>query len=409
MNPSTTLRLALRNLLRSRRRTLVTMTAVIAGVSLSIIGRGFLDGMDEAIIVGAIDGTVGHVTARPADYPERSMQHPIDELLAIDDATRALVDKDAVAVTGRTFLAPLIAHGRDALRAVAIGFDPATDERVFPRTHWRIEGAMPKAGVDEVGVSPQLAALLDIAVGDTVILQVRTHHGAMNALQARVSGIVGTGNLALDMRGAWVPMPLVEKLVTSSAPSHLSVRLSDRDDAAAFAVRLQAALGAQAEVVTWKTETDELLALQATRRGALNMVVLVLLALAAFGIANTVLMAAHERVREVGTLRAMGMTEGGVTSLFLLEGALIGLVGGLVGAGIGAAACARWASHPIDPSKATEAQGSNISLSPLIYTSVDPAAIGAALALGVVVSILASLYPARVAAKMVPADAVRAS
>lgn len=409
MSAGTTARLAARNLTRSKRRTFTTMTAVVAGVSLSILGRGFLDGMDEALIVGAIDGTVGHVTARPADYPTRPGQHPLDDLLAVGPDARALLERDAVAVAPRTYFAPLVARGADSIRATAIGFDPDADEKVFPRTHWRVlDGAMPRAD-DEVGVSPSLASLLSLKAGDPVVLQVRTHDGAMNALEAKVVGVVRTGNVALDARTVWAPAALTRKLVVAEAPTHVSAKLRDRDDAAAFAAKLAAAMGAQASVVTWETETKELLALQQTRRGALNMVVFLLLALAAFGIANTVLMAAYERVREVGTLRAMGMTEGGVVALFLVEGGLIGLVGGAVGAALGAGACTWFATHPIDLSAATEAQQSSVSMSPLVYTSVATPTVVVALVLGVVVSVIASLYPARVAARMVPADAVRAS
>jgi ABC-type lipoprotein release transport system permease subunit len=131
------------------------------------------------------------------------------------------------------------------------------------------------------------------------------------------------------------------------------------------------------------------------------------MALAGFGIANTILMAAHERVREVGTLRSMGMTEGGVLQLFLLEGALIGLLGGVFGALWGGGLAAHWARHPIDFSQAMQSRGS-LSISALVYTRFSPEAIAFGVALGVVISILASIYPARVASRMVPADAVRA-
>lgn len=406
---STVVRLALRNLWRSPRRSALTLIAVVAGVAITIIGRGFLQGSVESVIVGAVDGTVGHVTARPPDYPTRPLQHPVDELLEVNAATERLLTANARAWTGRTLFTPLVSKGGGALRVSGIGFDPARDETVFPRTRWHVDGTMPRGGEREVGVSPQVARLLDLSPGDVVVLKVRGHDGAMNALEATVSGVVRTGNLALDARGLWAPIALTRELVGSAAPSHLSVKLADRDDAAAFAARLGKVLGEGAEVVTWQEETSELVALQETRTKALDMVVFVLLALAAFGIANTILMAAHERVREIGTLRSLGMTEGGVVRLFLLEGALIGLVGGALGVALGGGLVAYWSRHPIDLTKVMEAQGASYAISPLIYTRVEPPLLVAALLLGVVVATLASLYPARVASRMVPADAVRAN
>jgi ABC-type lipoprotein release transport system permease subunit len=162
-------------------------------------------------------------------------------------------------------------------------------------------------------------------------------------------------------------------------------------------------------VVTWRYETADLLAVQAIRRRALEFVVFILMALAAFGIANTILMAAHERVREVGTLRSMGMTEGGVLRLFLLEGALIGLFGGLLGALWGGALVAHWSKSPIDFSQVFERSQQSLSVSALVYTRFSPSVIAGAVVLGVVISILASIYPARVASRLVPAEAVRAN
>jgi hypothetical protein len=187
-----------------------------------------------------------------------------------------------------------------------------------------------------------------------------------------------------------------------------AVRLGRRGDADAFAPKLKAALGGSAEVVTWRDETADLLRIQAIRRQALSFLVFILMAMAAFSIANTILMAARERVREVGTLRSMGMTEGGVLSLFLLEGSLIGFFGGLLGAVWGGGLIAYWSMNPINFSREMERMGHSLSFSALVYTRFSFGALAGGAVLGLVISVLASIYPARVASRMVPADAVRA-
>jgi ABC-type lipoprotein release transport system permease subunit len=403
-----TLRLATRNLQRSPRRTLLTMSAVIAGVGVFILGEGFVSGLTENILVAAIQGTVGHVLARPADYPTQPGQHPVDELLQINPEARSLLDKDSLAWTTRTYFAPTVAAGADSLRAVAIGFDPARDTAVFPRDQWKVLGTMPGAGDDAVAVSSRVARLLELELGSHVILQVRTHRGAMNALEVAVAAITTTSNPALDSLGIFVPAPLTQKLLATDLPSHISVRLSSRDAAEGFGKQLAAALGPQASVATWREETAELVQIQNVRRRALDLVMAVLMALAAFGIVNTVLMAAYERVREIGTLRALGMTERGVLELFVAEGLLIGLVGSLLGAAWGTALTYHWSVHPIDFSKTMEQAGGAYSASALVYTRVSSEIVLLTVALGVLVSALASIYPARVASRMAPADAVRA-
>jgi putative ABC transport system permease protein len=334
----------------------------------------------------------------------------VDRLLTVGPAARALLDREAVAWTERVLFTPLAATRADSLRVVAIGYHPTRDPAVFPRTSWRVEGALPAERGLEVAMSHRVARLLGLERGGHLVLQVRTRAGAINALEVTVTALVTTGNAALDRLGLFVPQALARQLVNTELPSHVAVKLRQRGDAAPFAAKLRTALGGEAEVVTWRDETAELVRLQELRRRALNLVMFVLMAVGALGIANTVLMATHERVREIGTLRALGMSEGGVLRLFLGEGLMIGLAGSLLGALWGGGLVAYWARHPLDLTKAfaNETSGA-VPLSALVYTRLAGEVIAGAVVLGVVVAVLASLYPARMASRLAPADAVRGS
>lgn len=403
------LRLALRNLFRNPRRTLLTMVVVVVGIGVFILGEGFVSGVEENIKVASIEGLNSHVTARPASYPREGLQHPVDELLAIDGRTRRLLDERTESWTERIIFSPTAASAADHVRVRAIGYDPVRDGAVFSRRRWRIEGREPEADGGEVLITEGVARLLELAPGDQFILQVRTHRGAINALQVTVSGIAATGLSNIDLIGLLVPLPLARRLIAAEAPTHISARLADRDAAPAFKSLLADALGEQAEVVTWQEDTRDLLALQSIRRRALLIVVAILLLLAGFGMANIILMGAHERTREIGTLRSMGMTTEGVVGLFVIEGLILGVAGSVAGALAGGAITAWWAVNPIDMSEIlASVSGPNMAMSALIYTRFSLTVIAAGFAFGVVVSILSSLYPARVAARLQPADAVRA-
>ncbi len=405
----TVARLAGRNLRRSPRRTVLTTIAVVAGVAVYLLGQGFIGGIEENILATAINSQTGHVLVKPQGYPLQAGLHPVDALVTLTPEARALLDSEAEAWTGRLYFAPTAASGSDATRVVAIGYHPERDAAVFRRDDWKVDGALPRADAHEVAVSFRLARLLELEPGDPLVLQVRTHRGAMNALQVTVSARVSTGNSAADMLGMFVPGPLAQELVGTALPSHVAVKLRSRDAAEDFAARLRAAQGEGVKVTTWDDETRELIELQGVRRRVLNVAVFILMALAGFGIANTVLMAAYERTREVGTLRSLGMTEGGVLRLFLVEGALVGLMGALLGALLGGGLLWHWSRNPIDLSASFEAQGSALPVSALLYTQFEAGMLVTAVVMGTVVAILASIYPARVAARMVPADAVRAS
>lgn len=402
-------RLAWRNLSRHKLRSALTAVSIVAGVGVLVLGEALVGGIGENFLGAAEETHLGHLVVRPADYPTRGASLPLEKLVQLTPAARALLDGEAVAWTGRVLFAPVVVHGADSIRARAIGLEPGTDEKVFPRTRWKVEGRFPAAEAEEIAVAPSVARLLSLAPGDRVVLQVRTHQGVLKSLEVSVVGVVSTGNMGLDVLGLFVPMELTKKLTGVDGPTHVAVKLGARGDAAAFKPRLAAALGPEVAVATLAEETAELAELQKARQASFDLLVFIILALAAFGIANAFLMAASERTREVGTLRAMGMTEGAVTRLFLLEGALLGLFGSLLGVAWGGGLSGWFAAHPLDFSAAVEhASVGTLPMSALIYARFNAPMLAWGLVLGVGVSLLASWYPARVAAALRPADAVRA-
>ena len=214
--------------------------------------------------------------------------------------------------------------------------------------------------------------------------------------------------------GFFVPPALVEKLVvTRGRFSHLATRLADRDDSPRFAKELETRLAGAASVTTWREETRDLIEIQRIRQTAMDLLALAIMAIAATGIANTVLMAAHERVREIGTLRAMGLDRRGVVGLFVLEGLVMGGVGGLLGALLGGGYNHKLSVDGIDLSSVIEAAGTggcdeSLPMSTMLYRESSLGGEAGAARVGLAVALLRSVYPAVLAARRPPADALTA-
>lgn len=406
-----TLHLAIRNLLRQFRRSAFSTVSIVAGVAVIILGRGFTGGFEENIIRASIDTFTSHLMALPADYPQRGLQHPVDHLLTLPPEAEAWLGTRAKAWTRRTLFVPRAVHGADAMRIRAIAFDPATDEAVFPRTAWEVDGRIPTTRADGILVSTGVAKVLDLHPGDALILETRTMDGALNALEIPVAGVYQAHNPMLDVGGAFLPADLAADLIQAGPHfSHLCVLLPDRDGTDAAAAALAPLLGSEARVRTWWDEAGPLVEAQKVRQQAFDFLAFILLAIAAAGIANTVLMAAYERVREIGTLQALGMTRAGVVRLFVTEGLLMGIAGAILGAALGGWVIWDWSVHGLDISGVMKAKGdsvNNIPLSTMLYTPFSEAVIAGAMGFGVVVAVLASVYPALLASRMSPADAVR--
>ncbi|MEZ4320927.1 MAG: FtsX-like permease family protein [Myxococcota bacterium] len=401
------LRLAVLNLTRSVRRSVLSMSSVVLGVAVIIVGQGVIAGFEENSIRAAVDGLTGHVQIRPRDYPTEGLAHPIDKLAPVDPALADWLDANTSAWTARTVFVAEAVHGADAMPVRAIGVDPAKDSEVFPRSGWTIDGSEPVSAEDGVLLSTGVARLLELKAGDTVVLQAHTTGGAMNALEVPVAGVFNAGTPMLDRFGVVLARDLARDLLQSGdRTSHVSVRLDDREQTEAFAARLTERLPEDREIVTWIDECAPVLAFQAVRQAALNLVVLALMGMSATGIANTVLMAAYERVREIGTLRAMGMTRAGVMQLFVLEGALLGVVGGSLGALLGAAVVLWFEDRGIELPLAL-ATG-HLPVSTILYLRFSLAVAAFSALFGLTTAVLASVYPAVVASRPAPAEAVRA-
>jgi putative ABC transport system permease protein len=136
------------------------------------------------------------------------------------------------------------------------------------------------------------------------------------------------------------------------------------------------------------------------------IIVLIVLAISAVGIVNTILMSVFSRVREIGVLRAYGMTSRDILRLFTLEGLVLGLAGSLLGVGLGALVNFFLISHGMDMSAYAQSFGS-IPVGGILHGEWNPKTMVIGFIFGVVLSVLAARIPARRAARLKPTDALR--
>ncbi|HND30651.1 MAG TPA: ABC transporter permease [Myxococcota bacterium] len=394
------LRLSFRNVLRNPGRTAITSVAVVAGVALMILGWGLVDGVDENVLRASSQTMTGDVLLRPVDYPTDGTSFPLDKAKAIPTISPVLAD-----VAPRAFFQGRLVAGTDSTRVTGLAYDPDLDPKVFPRENWRIEGAWPSPGALELVVGSRLSRILGIHVGDSVILEARTQAGAMNALTYRVSGLLSSDNSAVDGSVVWLPMPLAEDLlILGGLRTHVALKL--KQGTADEAVASLTTPGWTARTV--RQECADVLELNNFRRRAIVFLVFVIMAIAATGITNSVLMGAFERVREIGALRALGMDRTDIAALFLFEGLTMGLLSALVGAVIGSGLVLRWQTHGFVLSEDMMQNAGQMAMGAEIYTRFSLQMTIGSVVFALIIAQLASIYPMIFATRLNPADAVRA-
>lgn len=409
MSASSLARLALRSLVRNRRRSFITLAAVAVGVAVVIFAHGFGEGLMRMMVRNSLENRLGAMQVHARGYLDASEAAPLkldlpnaEELIA---KTRAV--PGVVAVTPRIRFGALVGNGRTSSVVVAEAIDPARELTVCPGRRAEVDekaGAFisderPRAGV----IGAELARSLNVKKSDLVTLQAAGREGAQNALDLEVGGVSkGAASLFESKRVVLVPLPYAQELLQMQGRvTELAVRVDDIGRIPAIAAELQRVLGDDVEVSPWDEVMPYLRDAVARLAIVLRGISAVLFFIVVFGVVNTMLMNVYERTREIGTLMAVGVRRRQILALFLFEAAVIGVVGGVLGAiaGLAGTFAAGVQGITITPPGALFAQ----VLHPVARVDL---AVGAII-VAVVGAVLAAAWPAYKASRMNPVEALR--
>jgi putative ABC transport system permease protein len=341
-------RLGLRNLARNRRRTALSLAIVGAGTAALVVTAGFVrfsfDGLREAMIHGGL----GHLeVADSAEVASRGGatldRRPAAALAGWQEIRSSLEALPRVAAVGANLHLMGLAQTADGRSAsfVAVGVEPDRERRMGFETKVRAGAGLgetpPAPGEDPALVARGLAATLGVEPGDTLTLVVTTESGSLNALDVTVAGVVTTGVAELDTRWVKLPLATAQRLLETGLVSNLLVGLDDTRDTDAVAGAVRSALAGHPglAVTPWRERAPfygQVRALYLSIFVFLGSIVVVLVVLAT---SNTLVMAVMERVREIGTLRAIGTSRGQVAALLVAEAAWLGLLGAAAGGALG--------------------------------------------------------------------------
>lgn len=416
------LSIAFRNLLRAKRRTLLSGGTMVLGSGALVLGSGLSDGIARQLTDSLVAVQTGHVqvVARPLDFvPQNSPfdAYSLERLRGATELARRIEreGRGHGVVRAVPFLygrGTAIAGNRSSLASV-IGIDPAREPEL-QRAQVAQEGTFLPAGDDTaVYIAAPMARKLRLSVGDSVSFVVQTPQGAVNSMDAIVCGVFRKGAPWHD-NGFYVSLKAAQTLYDwPGDATNVKVTLANGTAARARAIRpLLERIAAEGPApdpkTTLRVETFEeagrfSFSIIQANGTALAILSSFLFSAAAVGIVNALLMSVHERTREIGTVRALGMRRRSVVRLFVLEGFALGIVSAVVGVTLGGLAVLYWGWRGIPMNTITLAwmAGGDHLFPVLRATNVLRA--GGAIAL---LSTLAALYPARVASRLEPREAL---
>ena len=453
------LMMAAKNVLRNTRRSFLTCLVIALGLMFMFTVRGFLNGLQGEAIAGIIEGDLGDLQITRIGYQEALPAKALDYLFAFTPEMRAVLaaEPEVRAYSERISFGGLINHQRSQTTTpfMGVAMDPAQDVKVCPRFPNNVKkgnGEFLKAGVERAAVidtskvedipDADATSSVDLTkpvsrdavknlptkeseyfqvvvgktmadgfadpksgikakVGDDMILLASDVNGGQHSLGASLIGLLDIANPGAAKMVAVVSIGAARKLLAAEGKAtQVVVGLKKRESRFAVQKSLNEKLKPYGlHAMRWDelAPFSQIIELQNMIFGIVMGVIMAIVALA---IAITSLMTVMERTREIGALMAMGFNRFHVMSMFLIEGATIGLLGGMIGIALGAVLVTILGKVGLP--FVIPFTTSVVTIRPFF----TPGFLIGAATVGVLTAVAASLYPAWQASRLKPLEAL---
>ncbi|HEY0963674.1 MAG TPA: ABC transporter permease [Pseudomonadales bacterium] len=392
--------IATRFLREGRAQSALILVGIAVGVAVIVFITALIAGL-QANIIDRTLGTQAHIKIEPAEETNRILPPAPGTTQLVLESKRAqrlrsinnwqqVVDVldtlPRVTAVSPLISGPAFARRGEALQSVALmGIDAPRYQQIIPVQDDIVAGAF-RIGAGDAVIGRQLATDLGMYVGD----KLRLDGGQGREAVVNVAGIFELGVRELDARYVYLDMKQAQALLDlPGAATLIDVTVDDIFAAQTIAERITHMTYLDAE--SWMESNADLMNALRSQSLSTQMISLFVALSVALGIASVLSVSVVQRTREIGILRAMGTARRQMLQVFLVQGALFGLAGSLIGGAIGYGLV--WAFNTFGPK--------------LFFIPVNPWLPVAATALATITGIVAAAVPARRAAALDPVEAIR--
>ncbi len=436
------LQMGWRNLRRNRRRTGLTIAALAGGLGFTSWGWVLTLGMIGTMVDSVAGGGDGHVLLEPPGQLEEpnlfdTLPDTPSVLAHLDAAPGVLVASPRVAAGG------LLSTGEHSTGTQVLGIDPARYTALLSPGLTALEGRFVEAP-GEVALGLELARQLHVSLGEEVFFLTQAADGSMGNAAWKVVGLMDTGSTLRNRTASWVSMEEAQTVLVLNGAHGIALSLEKDVDASEFAASLagqdgwttvptdapgnetleegpedtveegiephRTPLDPEATVVarSWRSLNPIIAQYQSMSTVWMAIMVGLILATAAMGAMNTMLMSVMERTRELGILMAVGMKPRHVVVVVVAESVALAGIAILAGLALGGALSWHAVEVGLDFSTSYgEMDFAGVTMQPSFHGAWAAVAFWMPAALLMVVTLLASFLPAVRAARLRPVDAMR--
>lgn len=402
------LKLGLRNILRQKTHTMMSLVSIICGVVGIILAGGWVNDIFFQLGEALIHSNSGHAQIYKQGYFTAGSRSPEKYLIFDSDQIKRTITQEATvgkfnSISARLYFSGLLHNGRTDLPIIGEGIEP-DNEKLFSSS-LKITVGKQLADQDRFGImlGRGLANSLKLKPGDTVTLLVNTLEGALNSLDFEVIGIFQSFSNDYDARTVKISLAAAQELMSTNAVNALVVSLKDTKDTEKITSLLKDKLTTlNLEVKTWSELNDfyeKTVDLYKSQFGVLQLIILVMVCLS---VANSVNMSIFERVGEFGTMMALGNQSRHVFHLIMSETLILGSIGASMGIllGVFLAVTISAIGIPMPPPP-------NADLGYIAQIRIVPSVLLLAFIIGLSATVFAAIVPARKISRLPIVEALR--
>jgi len=402
------IKIAWRNVWRQRRRTFLIAGAMGFIMALLLLYDGIVVGFEDAIYGNSIQIMGGNIQAHAPGYKDETGSKPLLPLADPDAVVQAAESNpDVLMAAKRIVTGGLVTNREGAFSVTIIGLETEKEAQISQVAKNISEGRFltPDDG-DLIVIGQGLATVMDVKVGDRITMVGNVKHEQTRQRTMTIVGIYDVGVPTVEKSTIYMSLGEAQQLFDLNGQvTEVVVNLKQigRESGVVNTINTKQP---GYEVETWETSIPELKQIIGMKTTVMNIFGIVLLVIAAIGILNLLMMAVFERTREIGVMGALGLKPRQITTLFLLEGILIGVVGAVLGAILGTIINGLLGYYGIDYSSFADMTDFTALISGRIYSQLVPLKILQHGLTVLVIAALAAFAPARQAARREPAEAL---
>jgi lipoprotein-releasing system permease protein len=390
----------------ARATTLIAVVGIALGVASLIVALALAEGFRDELRDKILRGTA-HITVMRADgQPLGDYQQVASRVASVPGVTSA---------TGTTYDGAVIVGPKGSAYGILRGFDQSSPQVTKDISATLVRGSLEpvfrrdgdEQSLPSVVLGAELAKRLGVDVGDTAdVISAQSAYSSPNAnrRRVRVAGVSRSGLLEYDSTWIYASLETIAAFTGNAhAASMVAVQVQNIYDVKQTSEQIRQKLGSAYQVIDWQEANRPLFtALTLERRIGIIIIALIVL-IAALNITTTLILLVMERRRDIAILSAMGATPKGIMTIFVIEGAILGLCGAVGGVLLGAIATLVANRYHLISLPADVYSISSVSLHLNSYNVTFAALVA------LVLSILATIYPARAASRIHAAELLRNS